>query len=119
MIVDSLGLGPEAGKSEAGHRILESNTHCPDCTIKHLGCALVLLGEADEYLVSGVLAVGHLHEAGRECGDEALSRRLRRLRKQVTLSLVAGLPIDCIEEVIALAAGYLDDVRSGTVQPDE
>lgn len=79
---------------------------CLDCTLKHLGAAAVLLGE--DYPQSLVLAIGHLHEAARECPDLAVARRLRLVRKEVTAQILESVAVDCVPLILTLAARLLD-----------
>jgi len=111
----------EAGTPISGDQIMDSGvqndaetpdtspkTHCLDCTLKHLGAACVLADEYNSgYAESGILMIGHLHEAGRECGDEALARRLRTIRVEATALIGAEAPIDLVSGVLALARGIV------------
>lgn len=81
---------------------------CLDCTIKHLGAAIVLHDEYNQgYKESGILLIGHLHEAARECGDSDVARRLRAMRKSSIAFIVEGQPLDCVHDLMALATGFL------------
>lgn len=58
---------------------------CMECVEKHLGAALVLMGEAEAgYPEHKLLAIGHLHEAAEESADmrPELSALLRDIRKR-------------------------------------
>ncbi len=58
---------------------------CMECVEKHLGAALVLMGEAEAgYPEHKLLAIGHLHEAADESADRMpeLSALLRDIRKR-------------------------------------
>ncbi len=75
---------------------------CMDCFVKHLSTAIVQLGEYNDGIdESGYLAIGHLHEAGRE-GGEAMRGRLRGLRKQVAAAVITCNKVECVPELMAL-----------------
>lgn len=57
---------------------------CMECVEKHLGAALVLMGEAEAgYPEHKLLAIGHLHEAAEEAAElrPQLSALIRDIRK--------------------------------------
>lgn len=73
------GCGDKKAKPRIGH----PRKSCRECVEKHIGAAMVILGEAAKGYDHHLLAVGHLHEAEEESAREwpALSVRIRAARK--------------------------------------
>ena len=78
------GCGDKGAKPRVGH----PRKSCQECVEKHIGAAMVILGEAAKGYDHYLLAVGHLHEAEEESAQRwpAVSEHIRAARKKLQTS---------------------------------